>query len=431
MFNHARSAILVGVILALISATTVEAQSTTTVELQGGNVFSPANITITAGDTVHWVWVAGFHNVESGAVVSGSGVHDGYFRSGNPTAVGGTTWDFTFTQAFVDANPAAGNVYLYYCDPHAGVGMIGTVTVQAAGACSADTDCDDSNACNGTETCTSNACVSGTALDCDDQKPCTDDSCDTSLGCLNIGNNSNTCDDGDGCTADTCTAGECVSTAIAGCVACTADAECNDSNPCTTDTCTSSACQSADNTLPCDDGDPCTDSDTCGGGSCAGTTNDACCLVDADCGTAAECTTVACVSNACVTTSIQNCKSCAINSDCDDGNACTDDVCNASLCQYTDNSASCDDGNACTENDVCSASSCSGTAIVGCGDSSTNDGTGSTTDGAGTTDGTGTTDGSGTSDSGSTTTSPCGAAGMIMFLGMFLGLGLMRFSRRG
>ena len=49
----------------------VTAQETITVELLGNNTFAPSDITIHAGDTVHWVWVAGFHNVVSGEVVIG------------------------------------------------------------------------------------------------------------------------------------------------------------------------------------------------------------------------------------------------------------------------------------------------------------------------------------------------------------------------
>ena len=119
-------AVVAGICLASTSAV---AQTTVTVQLLGGNSFSPADVTIQVGDTVQWEWVAGNHNVESGTVVSGSGVPDGNFRSGNPTPIGGTTFDVVFDQAFLDANAMSGNVYPYYCDPHAGVGMIGSVTV--------------------------------------------------------------------------------------------------------------------------------------------------------------------------------------------------------------------------------------------------------------------------------------------------------------
>ncbi len=93
-----------------------------------GVAFTPADLTVTVGDSVRWVWDDGFHNVESGV----SGTHDGVFSSGNPTPVVGTTFEVIFDQTFLDANPRANNAYPYYCMPHVGVGMIGTITVAAA-----------------------------------------------------------------------------------------------------------------------------------------------------------------------------------------------------------------------------------------------------------------------------------------------------------
>ncbi len=253
-------AVLVGVVF---GASQAVAQSTVTVELQGGNVFSPADVTIDVGDTVHWVWVAGNHNVQSGTVVSGSGVPDSIFRSGDPTPTAGTTYDVVFDQTFLDANPMTNNVYPYYCDPHTGVGMIGSVTVQATSACTANTDCDDSDACNGAETCSSGSCVSGTAMDCDDSDDCTTDACASGgcthtpiAGCVTTdpppsdGCTADAdCDDANDCTDDACASGTCSNTEIAGCVTtdppsdgCTADADCDDADDCTDDACTDGAC---------------------------------------------------------------------------------------------------------------------------------------------------------------------------------------------
>lgn len=105
-----------------------EAQTTHDVFLDGFE-FIPADITINVGDTVHWEWVSGTHNVESGEIVAGSGVPDGNFRSGDPTGVVGTTYDLVFDQAFLDANPMPDAVYPYYCVVHANVNMAGTITV--------------------------------------------------------------------------------------------------------------------------------------------------------------------------------------------------------------------------------------------------------------------------------------------------------------
>jgi hypothetical protein len=46
-----------------------------------------------------------------------------------------------------------------------------------------DGDCDDGDACNGTETCLAGVCQPGTPLVCDDGNACTDDTCDPMLGC--------------------------------------------------------------------------------------------------------------------------------------------------------------------------------------------------------------------------------------------------------
>ncbi|MSP61753.1 MAG: hypothetical protein EXR72_15745 [Myxococcales bacterium] len=89
----------------------------------GGLNFDPADAKIKVGDTVHWVWAGAGHNV-----VSGDKGADNKFCSPNgmncaaaPTSNAGTTYDFKFTMA---------GSYPYFCAPHAGAGMKGTVTVQ-------------------------------------------------------------------------------------------------------------------------------------------------------------------------------------------------------------------------------------------------------------------------------------------------------------
>ncbi|MCC6475507.1 T9SS type A sorting domain-containing protein [bacterium] len=88
-----------------------------TVNLSGLS-FSPANVTVTQGDTVRWVKTGGFHNVAHSATPP-------LFRSGEPTSAA-FTYDFAF------ASPMSG-IYNYECEVHAGSGMVGTVTVNAAG----------------------------------------------------------------------------------------------------------------------------------------------------------------------------------------------------------------------------------------------------------------------------------------------------------
>jgi plastocyanin len=75
---------------------------------QGGNNFvdsttGTSTTNITAGTTVHWVWVGGFHNVASGNCCT----FDGNFTSGNPQ--GGGTFDHTFSTA---------GTFPYFCQVH-------------------------------------------------------------------------------------------------------------------------------------------------------------------------------------------------------------------------------------------------------------------------------------------------------------------------
>ncbi|MGE0791726.1 MAG: putative metal-binding motif-containing protein [Sandaracinaceae bacterium] len=53
-------------------------------------------------------------------------------------------------------------------------------------SCIVDPDCDDSDVCNGNETCdlTTHVCQPATDLDCDDASPCTTDTCDATSGCV-------------------------------------------------------------------------------------------------------------------------------------------------------------------------------------------------------------------------------------------------------
>lgn len=88
------------------------------------NMFTPANLTIQAGDTVTFTNVAGFHNVVSspGAIATfrcGPGGCDGVGTgNGDP---GSGSWSQTVTF------PTAGNAS-YFCEVH-GQGMSGTIQV--------------------------------------------------------------------------------------------------------------------------------------------------------------------------------------------------------------------------------------------------------------------------------------------------------------
>jgi plastocyanin len=81
----------------------------------GGLKFTPQDVSIKVGDTVHWVWVSGTHSTTSGV----PGNADGMWDSGTHSAP--FTFDFTFLTA---------GTFTYFCSPHGlCCGMIGSVTV--------------------------------------------------------------------------------------------------------------------------------------------------------------------------------------------------------------------------------------------------------------------------------------------------------------
>ena len=82
------------------------------------NVFSPKDLTVQVGDTVVWTNTQGNHNV--------NGTQAAY--PDNPESFGndvGSGW--TFSHVFTIPG-----FYDYRCDPHAGLGMVGTITVEEA-----------------------------------------------------------------------------------------------------------------------------------------------------------------------------------------------------------------------------------------------------------------------------------------------------------
>jgi len=86
--------------------------------------FSPANLTITAGDTVTFRNLGGAsHNVhaDDNSFRCAQGCDD----AGGNGSISGTNWSFTRTFS------TAGTVK-YHCDEHVSMGMVGTITVNAA-----------------------------------------------------------------------------------------------------------------------------------------------------------------------------------------------------------------------------------------------------------------------------------------------------------
>jgi plastocyanin len=107
--------------MGLASATRAASHTVNQVSL----TFSPQDITIDLGDTVTWQHSSGTHTVTEGI---GPGPCVGCAFD-SPLTAGNPTYSVTFDATFLAANPRVGNVYDYYCQPHHGLGMIGSVTV--------------------------------------------------------------------------------------------------------------------------------------------------------------------------------------------------------------------------------------------------------------------------------------------------------------
>lgn len=109
-------------ILGIFVSVNASAQSTHTITVapSGTLTFSPANVTCVVGDTIRFFWGA-----------TSSGVHPTQSTSG-PVSITQHTLDATNTQ-FKVVMTAAGTVN-YECIPHAGAGMVGSITVNNAPA---------------------------------------------------------------------------------------------------------------------------------------------------------------------------------------------------------------------------------------------------------------------------------------------------------
>ncbi len=81
-------------------------------------VFSPKDVSVLVGDTVLWAAIAGTHSITSGT------------GSSDPQSGALFDQDLDSGQTFAHVFNTAGVVH-YYCKPHEGDGMKGTVTVSA------------------------------------------------------------------------------------------------------------------------------------------------------------------------------------------------------------------------------------------------------------------------------------------------------------
>ena len=102
------------------AATTEECDQTVTIG-EGGYTFEPAEITISVGDTVCWIWenTADVHNVIAVTDLDSLVNLESGFNSGEPSQT--VDFRYTFTEDSM--------TYYYVCEPHATMGMVGTVTV--------------------------------------------------------------------------------------------------------------------------------------------------------------------------------------------------------------------------------------------------------------------------------------------------------------
>lgn len=117
-FRLLGAALLFGAFPALGLANTVTVTQT-------GFGFSPQNPTIQVGDTVKWNWTSGTHTVTEGT----DGLINGNELFTSPLTSSVQTFSFTFSAAFVNANPKPGGVYDYFCQLHFSFPMKGTITV--------------------------------------------------------------------------------------------------------------------------------------------------------------------------------------------------------------------------------------------------------------------------------------------------------------
>ncbi|MCA9294021.1 MAG: IPTL-CTERM sorting domain-containing protein [Phycisphaerales bacterium] len=111
---------VIAIALAAAGAMANPALAATHVVTQSGFTFSPSTLTIDQGDTVEWHWTAGSHTVTSGPA---SCVPDGLFDV--PLNSANAVQSMVFNSA---------GAFPYFCQPHCGIGMTGTITVNAGPA---------------------------------------------------------------------------------------------------------------------------------------------------------------------------------------------------------------------------------------------------------------------------------------------------------
>ena len=202
--------------------------------------------------------------------------------------------------------------------------------------CTADWQCQDGSACNGTEECRSGRCRRRPPVNCNDRIGCTRDSCVEPTGACMYVPYDHRCDDGSYCHgSEVCIVGF-------GCAPGT-PIDCGDALPCTTDSCveptppaTVATCEHLPDDSVCDDGAWCNGDESCDP------------LLDCRPGTPVVCDDeLACTATACD----EDADRCAVELHdewCADDVACTIETCDATAgCLSTPHDELCDDGVAC------------------------------------------------------------------------------------
>ncbi|MEO1208200.1 MAG: plastocyanin [Cyanobacteria bacterium J06638_20] len=118
------------VIVSFVAVVSPAAAETFTVKMgsdSGLLVFDPANVTVHAGDTVHWVNnKLPPHNIAfdgNQIPAEAKGMVDSLSHKGLMFSPG-ESYDVTFTSDMPTGT------YSYYCEPHRGAGMVGKITFE-------------------------------------------------------------------------------------------------------------------------------------------------------------------------------------------------------------------------------------------------------------------------------------------------------------
>ena len=119
MTSILRSLLAVGFSLLLVLGISVSAAQAATVEVKLGTdagmlAFEPSTLSISAGDTVKFV---------NNKLAPHNAVFEGHDELSHPDLAfaPGESWEETFSTA---------GSYDFYCEPHRGAGMVGTVVVK-------------------------------------------------------------------------------------------------------------------------------------------------------------------------------------------------------------------------------------------------------------------------------------------------------------